>query len=109
MVGQRNACPTQTPWSQCPPDLEEETPEQRLLPQGNLKCSLCYESPLKKCQGRLDFIHFMRSKVTPVETSKGDPTSPPCSVDQEESVDISHTRDERKSWPIVEVVVWAFY
>lgn len=43
-------------------------------------------------------------KVTPVETSKGDPTSPPCSVDQEESVDISHTRDERKSWPIVEVV-----
>lgn len=43
-------------------------------------------------------------KVTPVETSKGDPTSPPCSVDQEDSVDISHTRDELKSWPIVEVV-----
>ena len=43
--------------------------------------------------------------MTPVETSKADPTSPPCSVDLEESVDISHTREELKAWPIVEVVV----
>ena len=47
-------------------------------------------------------------KVTPVETSKGDLTSPPCSIDLEESVDISHTRAERKAWPIVEVMV-SFY
>ena len=65
-----------------------------------------YQSYYNEFQIRYDFeFFFVFCKVTPVETSKGDPTSPPCSVDQEDSVDISHTRDELKSWPIVEVVV----
>ena len=44
-------------------------------------------------------------KVTPIETSKANPTSPQCSFDLEESLDISQTREERKVWPIVEVSV----